>query len=45
MFIANADVEAEEPILWLPDAEGQFIGKNSQCWEGLKAKEEGGSRG
>ena len=38
--------EAEAPIFWPPDAKSQFIGKDPDwCWEGLKAKGEGGGRG
>ena len=28
MFIGRTDVEAEIPILWLPDAKNQLIGKD-----------------
>ena len=27
MFTGRTDAEAEAPILWVPDARGQFIGK------------------
>ena len=28
IFIGRTDAEAEAPILWLPDAKSQFIGKD-----------------
>ena len=28
MFIGRADVEAEAPIVWPPDAKGQLFGKD-----------------
>ena len=28
VFIGRTDVEAENPILWPPDAKNQFIGKD-----------------
>ena len=31
IFIGRTDAEAEAPILWLPDAKGQLIGKNSDA--------------
>ena len=44
IFIGRTDAEAEAPIHWLPNANRQLIGKD-WCWERLKAKGEGGSRG
>ena len=29
--MGRTDVEAEAPILWLPDAKSQFIGKDSDA--------------
>ena len=43
IFIGRTDVEAETLILWPPDADNWFIGKDS-CWEKLKAGE-GDDRG
>ena len=40
IFTGRTDVKAEVPILWPPDANSQFIGKDSDA--GKKAKEEGG---
>ena len=38
--------EAEAPVLWPPDAKGQLIRKDPDCyWERLRAGGEGGSRG
>ena len=31
MFIGRTDAKAEAPILWLPDAKSQLIGKNSDA--------------
>ena len=31
MFIGRTDVEAETPILWLPDAKSRLIGKDSDA--------------
>ena len=45
IFIERTDAEAEVPILWLPDVNRQLTWKRPQCWEGLKAKGEGGKRG
>ena len=28
VFIGRTDAEAETPVLWLPDAKSQFIGKD-----------------
>ena len=39
IFIGRIDTEV--PILWTPDVESQFTGKD-WCWERLRAKEEGG---
>ena len=43
LFIGRTD--AEVPILWPPDVEEPTHWKRLGCWEGLKAKGEGGSRG
>ena len=44
VFIGRTDVEAETPILWLPDAKSWLI-KRSWCWERLKAGGKGDDRG
>ena len=44
MFIGRIDVEAETPILWLPDDELNHL-KRPWCWERLKVGGEGGNRG
>ena len=31
IFIGRTDAKAEAPILWLPDAKSQLIGKNSDA--------------
>ena len=31
VFIGRTDVEAETPILWLPDAKSRLIGKDSDA--------------
>ena len=41
----DAYAKAEAPILWAPDAKNQLPGKDTDAWERLKAKGEGGSRG
>ena len=38
-------LEAEIPILWLPDAKNWLIWKNPGCWERLKAGGDGDDRG
>ena len=45
VFFGGPDVEAETPILCLPDAESWLIWKRPRCWERLKAREEGDDRG
>ena len=42
IFTGRTDVEAETPILWLPDAKNWLI---PWCWERLKAGGEGDNRG
>ena len=44
ILIWRIDAEAEVPILWPSDAESTHW-KRAWCWERLKAKGEGGSRG
>ena len=44
VFIGRTDVEAENPILWPPDAKSWLIWKD-WCWERLRAGGEGGDRG
>ena len=41
LFIGRTDVEAETPLLWPTDAKSRLIEKDPECWEGLKAREEG----
>ena len=45
IFIGRTDVEAETPILWLPDAKNWLIGKDPWCWERVRAEGEGDDRG
>ena len=40
-----AEPEAEAPILWPPDANSRFIGKDPDAGERLKAGGEGDDRG
>ena len=40
IFTGRTDVEAETPLLWPTDAKSRHW-KRPQCWERLKAKEEG----
>ena len=44
IFTGRTDAEAEAPILWLPHAKSQLIGR-PWCWERLKAGREGDDRG
>ena len=44
IFIGRTDAEAETPILWPLDVKNWLIGKDSDCWEGLKVGE-GDNRG
>ena len=37
--------KAEAPILWPPDVKNWHIGKDPDCWEGLKVGGEGDNRG
>ena len=39
IFIGRIDAEAEEPILWPPDAKYWLTGKRPWCWERLKSGE------
>ena len=43
LFIGSPGAEAEAPILWKPDANGQLIGKD--CDARKDARGEGGDRG
>ena len=46
VFIRKADIEAETPILWPPDAESWLIWKDPDgCWERLRAGGKGDNRG
>ena len=44
VFIGRTDVEAETPILWLPDAKSWLIWKDPDAGR-LRAEEEGDNRG
>ena len=39
LFIRRTDAEAEAPILWLPDAKSQLIGKDPDAGKDWKQKE------
>ena len=41
VFIGRTDVEAETPILWLPDAKSQLSGKDPDAGKDLRAIEVG----
>ena len=41
IFIGRTDAEAEAPILWLPDAKGQLIGKDPDAGKGWGQEEKG----
>ena len=41
IYIGSTDVEDEAPILWLPDAKGQFIGKDRDAWKDWGQEEKG----
>ena len=41
MFIGRADVEAETPILWPPDAKNQLIGKDPDAGKDRGQEEKG----
>ena len=43
VFTRGTDIEAETPILWLPDVESWLIWKG--CWERLRTGGEVGNRG
>ena len=45
IFIRRTDAEVEAPILWPPDAKNWLIGKDTWCWERLKAGGEADDRG
>ena len=40
-FIKRTDAEAEAPILWLPDAKSQLIGKDPDAGKDGRQKEKG----
>ena len=42
VFTGRTDTEAEAPILWPPYAKSQLTGKDSWCWERLKAGDDRG---
>ena len=33
MFSGGTDAEAEAPIIWLPDAKSQLLGKDPDAWK------------
>ena len=39
IFIGRTDAEAEAPILWLPDAKSQFIGKDPDAGKDWRQEE------
>ena len=41
MFTGRTDAEAEAPILWPPDAEGQLIGKDPDAGKDGRQEEKG----
>ena len=41
VFIGRTDAEAETPILWLPDAKSQLIGKDPDVGKDLRQEEKG----
>ena len=41
IFIGRTDVDAEDPILWPPDAKSQFIGKDPNAGKEWRQKEKG----
>ena len=41
VFIGRTDVEAETPVLWLPDAKNWLTGKNSNAWKDGRQEERG----
>ena len=41
IFIGRMDVEAEAPILWLPDAKNQLIGKDPDAGRDWGQEEKG----
>ena len=42
IFIGRTDAEAETPILWPPDVNSQYIGKDSDAGKDWSQKEKGG---
>ena len=43
-FIGRTDAEAEAPILWLPDAKSQLIGKDPDAGEDCRQEEKTAGR-
>ena len=41
IFIGRADVEAETPILWLPDGKNWLIGIDTDAWKDWRQEEKG----
>ena len=44
IFTGRTLGEAEAPILWSPDEKSLLTGKDSRCWERLRAGGEGDNR-
>ena len=45
LFFGRTDAEMEAPVLWLPDAKNQLIGKDTGAGKDWSKNEEEGSRG
>ena len=45
MFIGKTDIEAETPILWLPDAKNWLIGKDPDAGKDWRQEEKGMTEG
>ena len=41
IFIGRSDAEAETPVLWLPDAKSQLIGKDPDAGKDCRQEEKG----
>ena len=44
IFIGRTDVEAETPIIWSPNVQNWFLGKDSHPWKDWRWKEKGMQR-
>ena len=45
MFIGRTDVEAETPILWLPDVKSRLIGQDPDAGKDQRQEEKGMTEG